>query len=143
VPPDRAVPAQLSEHVCPGSTILRRALRLGLYAALGWVGFYLLVIPLAGYLSYLAAFMFPLVVVLEVVGFARAVTSRGRWAWVYLLGNTGMLVATGVVFVEGLVELSVHQQPDTRVTAPLYLALVVLGLVVGVVAGARMRRPAP
>ncbi len=123
--------------------ILGRALRIGLYAVLGWLGLYGIAIPLFGYLSYIGALLFPLVVVIEVVGAVLALTKRGRLAWVYLLGNIGVLTMTlvllGVVLVGGFV----HWQPETEVTAPLYLALTSLGLVLGVVAGARMQRPAP
>lgn len=126
-----------------GSVILRRAFRLGLYAALGWLGFNYLVIALAGYLNYAAALIFPLVVVFEVVGAVLALTARGRWEWAYLLGNIGVLVATGVVFAASFVAVSANWQAATEVTRPLYLALVLLGLVVGVVAGTRIQRPAP
>jgi len=123
--------------------ILRRALRIGLYAVLGWLGLYGIAIPLFGYLSYIGALLFPLVVVVDVVGAVLALTKRGRLAWVYLLGNIGVLTMTLVLLGVVLVGVSVHWQPDTEVTAPLYLVLTSLGLVLGVVAGARMQRPAP
>ena len=123
--------------------ILRRVLRIGLYAVLGWLGLYGIAIPLFGYLSYIGALLFPLVVVIEVVGAVLALTKRGRLAWVYLLGNISVLTMTLVLLGVVLVGVSVHWQPDTKVTAPLYLALASLGLVLGVVAGARMQRPAP
>ena len=123
--------------------ILGRALRIGLYAVLGWLGLYGIAIPLFGYLSYMGALLFPLVVVIEVVGAVLALTKRGRLAWVYLLGNIGVLTMTLVLLGVVLVGVSVHWQPDTEVTAPLYLVLTSLGLVLGVVAGARMQRPAP
>ena len=62
---------------------------------------------------------------------------------VYLLGNIGVLTMTLVLLGVVLVGVSVHWQPDTQVTAPLYLALTSLGLVVGVAVGTRMQRPAP
>ncbi len=123
--------------------ILGRALRIGLYAVLGWLGLYGIAIPLFGYLSYMGALLFPLVVVIEVVGAVLALTKRGRLAWVYLLGNIGVLTMTLVLLGVVLVGVSVHWQPETEVTAPLYLALTSLGLALGVVAGARMQRPAP
>jgi hypothetical protein len=126
-----------------GSMILRRALRIGLYGVLGWLGLYGFAFPLFGYLSYIGALLFPLVVVIEVVGAVLALTKRGRWAWVYLLGNIGALTMILVLFGVVLVGVSVHWQPDTQVTAPLYLAFTSVGLVLGVVAGARMQRPAP
>ena len=123
--------------------ILGRALRIGLYGALGWLGLYGFAFPLFGYLSYIGVLLFPLVVVIEVVGAVLALTKRGRWAWVYLLGNIGVLTMTLVLLGVVLVGVSVHWQPDTQVTAPLYLALTSLGLVVGVAVGTRMQRPAP
>lgn len=132
--------AAVSAH---GSTILGRALRIGLYAVLGWLGLYGLAFPLFGYLSYIGALLFPLVVVIEVAGVVLALTRRGRWGWVYVLGNIGVLTVTFVVFVAGLAEVAMHWQPDTEATAPLYLAFTSLGLVLGVLVGARMQRPAP
>jgi hypothetical protein len=126
-----------------GSMILGRAIRIGLYAVLGWLSLYSFAFPLFGYLSYIGALLFPLVGVIEVVGAVLALTKRGRWAWIYLLGNIGVLTMTFVVFTVVLVGVSVHWQPDTQVTAPLYLAFTSLGLVLGVVAGARVQRPAP
>ncbi len=123
--------------------ILGRALRIGLYGVLGWLGLYGLAFPLFGYLSYIGALLFPLVVVIEVAGAVLALTQHGRWAWVYLLGNVGLLTATFAFLMVVLVGVSVHWQPDTQVTAPLYLAFTSLGLVAGVVVGARMKRPAP
>jgi hypothetical protein len=123
--------------------ILRRALRIGLYAVLGWLGLYGIAIPLFGYLSYIGALLFPLVAVIEVVGAVLALTKGGRLAWVYLLGNISVLTMTLVLLGVVLVGGSVRWQPDTEVTAPLYLALTSLALVLGVVAGARMQRPAP
>jgi len=123
--------------------ILWRLVRIGLYAVLGWLGLWFIAFPLFGYLSYLGALIFPLVVVLEVVGAVLALTKRGRLAWVFLLGNVGVLAVFFGVFVVGIVEVAVHSQPDTEVTAPLYLAFTLLGLVVGVVAGSQIKRPAP
>lgn len=125
-----------------GSIILGRALRIGLYAVVGWLGIYGIAIPLFGYLSYFGALLFPLVVVIEVAGAVLALIRRGRLAWIYLLGNIGVLTGTLVFLIVGFGGLSVHWQPDTDVTRPLYLAFTLLGLVVGVVAGARMQRPA-
>lgn len=130
--------------------ILGRALRIGLYAILGWLGLYGTAIPLFGYLGYIGALLFPLVVLIEVAGAVVALIKRGRWAWIYPLGNIGVLMGNiGVVagtfmfLTVGSVGQSVDWQPNTDVTRPLYLAFTLLGLVVGVAAGARMERPAP
>ena len=110
---------------------------------MGWLGLYGIAIPLFGYLSYIGALLFPLVGVIEVLGAVLALTKGGPWAWAYLLGNLGVLTATFVVFAVVPVGVSVHWQPNTAATAPLYLAFTSLGLVLGIVAGARMRRPPP
>ena len=123
--------------------IVGRALRIGLYAVLGWLGLYGLAFPLFGYLSYIGALLFPLVVVIEVVWAVLALTQRGRWAWVYLLGNIGVLTMTLVLLVAVLAGAFANWRPDTTVTAPLYLAVTLIGLVLGAVAGTRIRRPAP
>jgi len=126
-----------------GSIILGWALRIGLYTVVGWLGLYGIAIPLFGYLSYIGALLFPPVVVIEVAGAVLALTRRGGSAWIYLLGNVGVLTGTLVFLMVVFGGLSVHWRPDTDVTRPLYLAFTLLGLVLGVVAGARMRRPPP
>ena len=123
--------------------MIRHLLRIALYVVLGWLGLYSFAFPLFGYLSYIGALLFPLIGVIEVVGAVLALTKRCRWAWVYLLGNIGVLTVTFVVFAVVLVGVSVQWQPNTEATAPLYLAFTSLGLVLGIVAGARMRRPPP
>jgi hypothetical protein len=45
----------------------RAAIRGALYLFLGWLGLNALLVPLCGTLSYLAAFIFPLFVVLAVL----------------------------------------------------------------------------
>lgn len=127
----------------PGSVIFRWVFRIGLYAVLGWLGVTALAFPLFGYLSYIGALIVPLVCALAFVAAVLAITGHGRWTWAYLLGNTGVLAATGVVIVASLVALWANVQVDTEVTRPLYLAIVLLGFVAGVVAGVRMRQQAP
>ncbi len=60
-----------------GSMIFSGALRIVLYTLLGWLGLNALTIALFGYLNYAGALIFPVVVVLAVVGVFLAVTARG------------------------------------------------------------------
>jgi hypothetical protein len=55
----------------------------------------------------------------------------------YLFGNLGILAATFSMFVVASIRLAISgEQPNPAVAAPLYMALVLAGLVLGVVAGA-------
>jgi hypothetical protein len=64
-------------------------------------------------------------------------------ARVYVFANFGVLLATLIAAVATLVRLAVSApQPDTAVSAPLYLAFVLAGLVIGTAVGYR-RRAAP
>lgn len=128
----------------PGTPASWRApLRVVLYLLLGWFGISALAIPLFGYLSYIAALMFPVLFVLDFVWAVRALTGRGRWAWAYLLGNLGAMSATSAVYAASLVMIAARGQVATEVTAPLYLAIVVLGCAGGVAVATRLRLPAP
>jgi len=119
------------------------ALRVLLYLLLGWLGLLALDAPLFGFLNLGAVFVFPVFVLLEVVGVVRALTARGRWAWSYILGNVGMVAATCVAAVAGFIELVAGWRLDTQVSRPLYLGLVQFALLAGVTAGARVRRTPP
>ena len=119
------------------------ALRVLLYLLLGWLGLLALDAPLFGFLNLGAVFVFPVFVLLEVVGVVRALTARGRWAWSYILGNVGMVAATCVAAVAGFIELVAGWRLDTQVSRPLYLGLVQFALLAGVTAGARVRRAPP
>src|SRR5260370_30785659 len=99
---------------------------MGLYVVLGWLGLYGIAIPLFGYLSYIGALLFPLVVVIEVVGAVLALTKRGRWAWVYLLGKISVLTINLILLGGVLVGVLLHLQPGSEVKAPLYLSLISL-----------------
>jgi hypothetical protein len=117
--------------------------RVVLYLLLGWFGISALAIPLFGYLSYIAALMFPVLFVLDFVWAVRALTGRGRWAWAYLMGNLGVLAATSAIYAASLVMYFAGRHLATELTRPLYLAIVVLGCMVGAVAASRLRLPAP
>jgi len=118
-------------------------LRVLLYLLLGWLGLLALDVPLFGFLSYAAVFVFPVFVLLEVVGVLRALTAGGPWAWGYILGNVGMVAATCVAAVAGFIELLAGWRLDTQTSRPLYLGLVQLALLAGVTIGARVRRARP
>ena len=118
-------------------------LRVLLYLLLGWLGLLALDVPLFGFLNYGAVFVFPVFVLLEVVGVVRALTAGGPWAWGYILGNVGMVAATCVAAVAGLIELLAGWRLDTQTSRPLYLGLVQLALLAGVTIGARVRRAPP
>ncbi len=118
-------------------------LRVLLYLLLGWLGLLALDVPLFGFLNYGAVFVFPVFVLLEVVGVWRALTAGGPWAWGYILGNVGMVAATCVAAVAGFIELMAGWRLDTQASRPLYLGLVQLALLAGVTIGARVRRAPP
>lgn len=119
---------------------LKTPVRLAGYLLLGGLGSIALAIPLFGVLNYAASLLIPLLLAWFLYGGILAVTRPPRMARVYVFGNLGVLVATLIAYVASLIRLAVSApQPDTAVTAPLYLALVVAGLVIGTAVGARRR----
>lgn len=121
---------------------LKTPVRLAGYLLLGGLGSIALAIPLAGVLAYLAAPFYPVLLAWFLYGGILAVTRSPRMARVYVLGNLGVLVATLIASVATLIRLAVSApQPDTAVTAPPYLALVLAGLAIGTAAGARRITP--
>jgi uncharacterized membrane protein len=122
---------------------LKTLARLAGYLLVGGLGALALLLPLAGVLSYLATPFYPLLLGWFLYGGVLAVTRHSRMARVYVFANCGVLLATLIASVASLVRLAVSPpQPDTAVTAPLYLALVLAGLVTGTAVGYR-RRTAP
>jgi uncharacterized membrane protein len=122
---------------------LKTLARLAGYLLLGGLGALALLTPLAGVLAYLATPFYPLLLGWFLYGGVLAVTRHSRMARVYVFANFGVLLATLIASVASLVRLAVSStQPDTRVTAPLYLALVLAGLVIGTAVGYR-RHTAP
>ena len=122
---------------------LKTPVRLIGYLAVGGLGAVALLIPLAGVLGYLAAFLSPVLLGWFLYGGTLAVTRHPRMGRIYLFANGGILVATALASMASLIRLAVSApQPDTSVTAPLYLALVLVGLGVGSAFGARRRKPA-
>jgi hypothetical protein len=123
------------------SVDLKTPARLAGYLLLGGLGSVALLIPLAGVLSYLAVPLYPVLLAWFLYGGPLALTRHPRMARVYIFANAGVLVATLIASVATLIRLAVSApQPDTAVTAPLYLALVLAGLVIGTAVGARRRR---
>ncbi|HXN04563.1 MAG TPA: hypothetical protein VN895_06995 [Candidatus Acidoferrum sp.] len=121
---------------------LKTPARLIGYLVLGGLGSVALLVPLAGVLSYLAVPFYPVLLGWFLYGGLLAVTRHLRMARIYLFANLGILVATLIASAASLIRIAVSaQQPDTALTAPLYLALVLVGLGVGSAFGARRRRP--
>jgi hypothetical protein len=119
---------------------LKTLARLAGYLILGAFGSIGLLVPLAGVLAYLSAPFYPLLLGWFLYGGVLAVTRHPRMARAYVLANFGVLLATLVVFVASWIRLAVATpQPDTAVTAPLYLALVLAGLLIGTAVGCRRR----
>lgn len=107
------------------------------FLLLGGLGSLALLFPLFGALAYFAALLLPLLLVWFVGSLVFAVTAPGRLARAYVFGNLGMLAASFSVFVVVWIRLVISgEQPNPSVAAPLYLALVVAGLLLGVLVGA-------
>jgi uncharacterized membrane protein len=122
---------------------LKTLARLAGFLLLGGLGSVALLTPLAGVLAYLAIPFYPLLLAWFLYGVVLAVNGHPRMARVYVLSNSGVLLATLIAFVATFVRLALSaRQPDTAVTAPLYLALVLAGLLIGTAVALR-RRTAP
>lgn len=106
------------------------------FVALGSLGSLALTFPLFGALAYVGALFLPLLLAWFVGGIVLAVTSPGRLARAYVFGNLGMLAATfSVLLVVWLRLVIAGEEPNPAIAAPLDLALVVAGLLLGVVVG--------
>jgi hypothetical protein len=117
--------------------------RLAGYLVLGGLGSLALLIPLAGALNYLAVAFYPVLLGWFIYGGVLALTRHPRMARIYVFANLGVVAATFIASVATLIRLAFSApQPDTAVTARLYLALVLIGLAIGTALGAR-RRPVP
>jgi hypothetical protein len=103
---------------------------------LGGLGSLALTFPLFGALAYVGGLFLPLVLAWSVGGIVLAVTPPGRLARAYAFGNLGMLAATiSVLLVVWLRLVIAGEEPNPAIAAPLFLALVVAGLLLGVVVG--------
>jgi hypothetical protein len=112
------------------------------FVALGGLGSLALTFPLFGALGYMGSLFLPLPLAWFAGSLVFAVLASGRLARAYLFGNLGMLAATTSVFVVVWIRLVISgQQPNPTVAAPLYLALVVAGLVLGALVGAGRPQP--
>lgn len=115
----------------------KRVARGAGFILLGGLGSLALTFPLFGALGYIAGLLLPLLLAWFAGGVVFAVMAHGRLARAYLFGNLGLLAATLSVFVVVWIRLAISgEQPNPAVAAPLYLALVVAGLVLGVLVGA-------
>jgi hypothetical protein len=116
---------------------LKTPIRLAGYLLLGGLGALSLVIPLAGVLSYWAAFLSPLLLAWFLYGGILALTRPARPSRLYVCANLGVLGASVIVLVASWIILVTVGQPNTTVTAPAYLAIVLAGLAVGLIVGIR------
>ena len=98
------------------------------FVALGSLGSLALTFPLFGALAYVGALFLPLLLAWFVGGIVLARA--------YVFGNLGMLAATfSVLLVVWLRLVIAGEEPNPAIAAPLDLALVVAGLLLGVVVG--------
>jgi hypothetical protein len=104
---------------------------------LGFIGLYALAFPLFGFLSYIGALLFPVVVLAEIGFGVAAVVARGPWRRAYLLGNLGLIAGNAAILAAELVAYIVRtgQPPDTNVTRPVYFGAVLIGLAGGITLG--------
>jgi hypothetical protein len=106
------------------------------FVLLGGLGSLALTFPLFGALAYVAGLFLPVLLAWFVGGIVLAVTPSGRLARAYVFGNLGMLAATiSVLLVVWLRLVIAGEEPSPATAAPLYLALVVAGLLLGVLVG--------
>lgn len=116
---------------------LRRLARGAGFVLLGGLGSLALTFPLFGALGYFGSLFLALLLAWFTGSVVFALTAPGRLSRAYLFGNLGMLAASFSVYIVVLIRLAISgEQPNPAVAAPLYLALVVAGLVLGVVVGA-------
>ncbi len=110
-------------------------------SCLGFVGLFALAIPLFGFLSYIGALVFPVVVIAEIGFGVAAVVAPGRWRGGYVAGNLGLVVGNLVTLALFLVALALQggAQPDRDFWRPVYFAVVLAGLAAGVAFGMRLR----
>ena len=116
---------------------LRALPRAAGYLVLGGLGVLALTIPLFGFLTYFAGLLTPLLLAWFLYGPVVALLRPTHRARMYLFGNLGVLAATILVLIGEWIVVATVGQPNTEVTAPVYLAVVLAGLVGGLVAGAR------
>lgn len=119
---------------------LRTPVRVAGYLVLGWLGATALLWPVAGVFSYLAGLLLPFLFAWVLYGGVLALRPQPRMVRVYLFANLGILVATLLSFATIWVMLFTVGQPNTAVSAPIYLAVVLAGLAAGLLIG--LRRPA-
>ena len=114
-------------------------LRIGLYMLLGALSAIGLLIAFAGAVAYLVIVIYPLLAIWLAFGLMVAVSAgTGRAARAYVYGNLGVLAATVVVFIVGIVITTAsYPRPSDppRAAAFLYPTLAVIGLALGFARG--------
>ncbi len=110
---------------------LKIARRITGFLVLGALGSMFLEFPLAGVLNYAAGLLYPLLIGWVGLGAVLAGGRYPRTARAYVFGNLGVLAST-------IIALAVP-----GVAAPLYLTLVLVGLVAGIAVGAPRRASSP
>ena len=114
-------------------------LRIGLYMLLGALSAVGLLIAFAGAVAYLVILIYPLLAIWLAFGLIVAVSPNARrMARAYVYGNLGVLAATVVVFVVGIVVITAsYPRPadPPRAAAFLYPTLAVIGLGLGFALG--------
>ena len=114
-------------------------LRIGLYMLLGALSAIGLLIAFAGAVAYLLIVIYPLLAIWLAFGLFVAVSAgTGRAARAYVYGNLGVLAATVIVFIVGIVVTTAsYPRPSDppRAAAFLYPTLAVIGLALGFARG--------
>ena len=104
---------------------------------LGTAGFFALLVPLFGFLSYGGVFALPLIVLAEIGFGVAAVVAGGRWRLAYVLGNLGLVGGNAAIFVVSVAMLAVQPgwQPNPDAWRPVYFGVVLMGLAGGITLG--------
>ncbi len=90
-------------------------LRIGLYMLLGALSAIGLLIAFAGAVAYLVIVIYPLLAIWLAFGLFVAVSAgTGRAARAYVYGNLGVLAATVVVFIVGIVVTTASRSRSDR-----------------------------
>jgi uncharacterized membrane protein len=111
---------------------LKTLARAAGYLLLGGLCSIAIALPLFSVLNYWAGLVSPLLLAWFVASVAFAFTCSAPMARAYVFGNSGVLAATAIVFVAGWIMLvASHARPDPALAAPLYLIVILAGLVGG------------
>jgi predicted membrane channel-forming protein YqfA (hemolysin III family) len=105
--------------------------------AVGVVGLFSFLVPLFGFLGFAGAVVLPFAGLAEIGFGIAAVVAGGRWRAAYLLGNLGLVAASGVIYVVGVIGYLSRPgwQPNTDVFRPLFFGVALMGLAGGITLG--------